>query len=277
MNIFDDSYDLNKEIMFEDFYECNKIYIDIQFLKDIFLGVILLNINTEDKYKEFIKIVQKNPYRLIEDPSIIFPSLQFGNIQYQDFLTNKENHTNIFKIAPMTSFMNIFLKTIKKIIYMKHRLEDNYIPLTLYINMYPIPNVSTTILNLLKSYFKNCFEDIKIKFLFTKLINIKEDVFTFKQLYIYNLKEFIEHKTISKAFTDMKFLSKRIVAPKTLYSNDAFFKLKLDNVDLSELINRDDIKKEFEYISLYLNFLCKFTFIDPFNIKGEIIHGKKTR
>lgn len=269
-----DMYNVNKSIMFNDFYNCNNIYIDLQFIKDIFLGIILLNISSEDQYNNFIEEVKKDPYRIIEDPLLLFPSIKFGNFQYNDFLENQLNHNNIFKISPLTSFERELIPYIRRIIEMKKKIDDEYIKLSLYINMYPISNLSDDLLDQFRKYFLLKYSsELEIHFLFKPITHLKKDILNFKALFIYDLKSFFDDKYYSSLFGEMKFLDKSIVAPKILYDNSLITKYELYNADLITLIKNEEIKKEFEYNDCYLNYLCQFTFIDPFNIKGEIING----
>ena len=267
-------YDVNKIIMFDEFYSCNNIYVDIQFIKDIFLGVILLNIKTEEQYNNFINEIKNDPYRIIEDPSIVFPSIKFSKFEYLDFLQNKNNHSNIFKISPLTSFEEKLVKLIKRIAGIKKKIDDEYIPLNVYFNIYPIYNISKDLLDKFKAYFiKRCLCDMEITFLFEPIDNLKEKILDFKMLFIYDLKKFFDNKYYSSLFTDMKFLDKSIMSPKILYDNSVIAKYGLYDLDLEKLANNEKVKNEFDYNDHYLNYLCQFDFITPFSIKGEIING----
>jgi hypothetical protein len=207
-------------------------------------------ISTQEEYDYIYRNLKTYPFRYIDKLSRCFPDLPFTDNEVEEHFQTM-NHDKLLQISPNTICFGEFLHRVMEI-NNKTAVKQDTNPVNLTINTYPLI-LSNPIIERMSEAFGDMFAmDISI---INKDINDipLEEMLTYEECFIYDLKSLLENSIYSQAFTDLKFEDIAIYAPRQIKSLEV-----LDILDDSEKLESDFLVTE-----TFLKFICKFTYLPP--------------
>jgi hypothetical protein len=237
----------------------SNIYLDLRLFKDIYLGTILDMISTSEEYNYIFKNLKTYPFRYIDKLSRCFPELPFTDEQIEEHLSTMD-HDKLFQTSPNTVCFMEFLRRVMDINNKTAVKQDTNV-VNLTINTYPL-TLSDNISQRMIVAFGDMFA-MNISTINKHIDDIPlEEMLSYDECFIYDLKSLLENSIYSKAFTDLKFEDITIYAPRQIKSLEV-----LEVLDDPEKLESDFLETE-----TFLKLICRFTYLPPLFIliDGEL-------
>lgn len=248
-----DEYTLGKTLIENNVTYPKKIYLDMQLLKDYFLGNVLDMIDTEEEYDYILSRLKSYIVRYVDDVEYIFPKLNITNTRFNNNL-NKINHNKLFQISPGTTFLKEFIDFMASVNNKAAVKKDRSIP-EVVINTYPL-KLHPKITNTIAKEFSNAFAS-HIKIISLPLINMDVDEFkTHEALFVYDFKTLVENPIYKKHFADLEFDETWIYAPKQVRD--------LDTLNSYETVL--SLEEDFIITEHYLKLMCIFEYLNTIGV-----------
>ena len=239
--------DYNASMVGDKLWTPNGIYVDICWLKDIYLGGLIASVKTEAQYRSLYQGVERYQKRVIDDPSTTHPELGITLKQLEEVLL-KEGE-KVYRLSPVNTFMVMFHNLLISINNKDAVTKKKRVP-KLIINLYPI-ELSDDKKVAIGLYYNELFGfDTRV---ISKPIETI-DVSVIKALdlmYIYDFHRFIESERYSKEFSELHFEHLRIYTLKRIKDVEILDKCK----------TKEQLDKEFNSIEIYMNFMCHFDYL----------------
>ena len=246
---------LNQEMIMSDLITPDRLYMDLCLVKDFNIGVLQSfryerkpNILAEEYsalYQSILDGIPAYQSRKFDDIPYYFPKFGLTHDQFQARLHDPQWSSHILHDSPLTPFhKTIQAQILVNINHSKVAGKKDAIQLT--INTYPLQlnHVNTNIVGI---YFADLLKvDVHVVYWDLKKITLK-DVLPFDEIYTYYYNLLFSHQDISNAYTNLKFVVKRLFAPK-------LFGIKVDHtVDLERAENIIDsqcnVMTHFKFLS----------------------------
>ena len=246
---------------FSKFYKTpiKRIYIDLPYIQDIYLGALLQLIKTEEEYNYIIKNIGNYNHRLKEDILFYFPKLNITRDMLNEYISNKDNTLKLLAVSPYTNmFQN--LKTLHaNITGMNKIVSDIKVqsPITYIVNTYPLI-LPIELKRFLKSRFSYISEDMTFGTMSKPISIIDRDEFANNDLFlIYNIDNFVSEKSnhLDYFYKQLKYSQKYICSPKRIYNKEL-----LDDV---EFLNKEQVEKCMILTESLLGTCSEFSYLDP--------------
>lgn len=236
-----------------------RIYIDLPYIQDIYLGALLQLIKTKEDYKYIINNLGPYNHRLKEDILFYFPKLKIEKEELDNYIKNEENAFKLLSFSPYTNmFQNLKLlhSNIDKINNVVADMRA-YPSITYTINTYPL------VLSLkLKKFLKYRFSYIANNIIFGTMCKpisiIDQDEFVGNDLFlIFNVDNFVsEHSNhLDYFYKQLKYSQKYICSPKRIYNQEL-----LDDINY---LTKEQIEKCMILTESLLSTCSEFTYLDP--------------
>lgn len=236
-----------------------RIYIDLPYIQDIYLGALLQLIKTEEEYNYIIKNIGSYNHRLTNDILTYFPKLTISKEQIDSYISNKDNLFKLLAVSPYTNMFQNLKLLHENISRMNKVVADmkSYPSITYTINTYPL------VLPLeLKKFLKNRFSYISSNIIFgtmCKPISIisQDELVSNDLLLISNIDDFVsEHSNhLDYFYKQLKYSQKYICSPRRIYNKEL-----LDEV---HYLNKEQVEKCMILTESLLATCSEFSYLDP--------------
>lgn len=234
------------------------VYMDLEYIQDLWFGAILLNSLTPEKYDDLLKGLDKYNQRLLLQHAIHFPHIGMTEEELTVYI--KKYLANVCKVAPFT---DVFLNLIE---FHRACLNKNGVvtdpekeseKIEYIINTYPFKLGFEEIL-LLKSRFQSIVGDVKLGITCQPLRHMSMKIIkTIDVFFVSDMTEMTtENTNIYNLFIkQFKLKDKCIFAPR-----------RIGNPDLLEILNgltQEEIDTKLLDTQVVFGFVSDFFYLDP--------------
>lgn len=222
---------VNSQIIERSLHSPDKIYIDIDFFKDFYVGKYLLSPDmNEDKYQRLLKELPTYMKRRVYNHTFIGINPATG-----------PDMDKLFKISPITNFFKRWWPGYFLEVNSHSDVAGKDRDLIITINTYPYTFEQSTMAYISKEIEQLCGAIIII---------VNKDPKTLSQafwgefddLFIFKMKEFQQGEGVQEAFTELEYAEKRIYTPQLA---DKFF----TDMDAKKAATYMEIFTQFFYLS----------------------------
>lgn len=215
---------LNHEMIMSDLITPDRLYMDLCLVKDFNIGA-LQSFRYERKptipaeaysalYQSILDGLPAYQSRTFDDIPYYFPKFELTADQIKDRLHDPKWSSHILHDSPLTPFhKTIQAQILVNINHSKVAGKKDAVHLT--INTYPIQlnHVNTNIVGM---YFADLLK-VEVYVVYWDLTKITlKDMLPFDEIYTYYYNLLFSHEDISAAYTNLKFITKRLFTPKIL-------------------------------------------------------------
>lgn len=246
---------------FNKFYSTpvERIYIDLPYIQDIYLGAVLQLRNDRDSYNYILKNIGNYNFRLKEDILFYFPELKISNDELNDYILNEENTFKLLALSPYTNFFLNLKELHSNISGMNTVVADmkKYPSITYTINTYPL-YLSMNMKKFLKARFSYISDNIIFGTMSMPVSAIdKDELVNNDLLLIRNIDDFVsEHSNhLDYFYRQFKYSQKHICTPKRIYNKEL-----LDEI---HTLSEEQIDKCMVLTESLLATCSEFTYLDP--------------
>lgn len=242
---------VNNLLMHDMLITPDNIYIDIALLRDLNIGAALTLFGNykeqrdiEDHYKLILENVEKYRDRQFEDFCHYIPGLHMTTDDIQNRLKDTEYSDRIFRHAPSTSFVDTFSAQLA--VNINHSsVIGKTDPIAVTINTYPL-KLSDENQRIIAAAFTYLF-DVTTKTVYADPAQQTSEFWlSFDEIYTMYINDVMSSNDNTKqAFSEMKFVGKRIIS---------------SNILKSRYINNFDYEKEKLLIHAQANVLLMMGF-----------------
>lgn len=245
---------LNEEAITSSLITPDRLYMDLALIKDLTIGVIISflydkkeHISNEEYsslYKQMIDGLPKYIDRTFDDFEYLFPFLNKTNKEFEERLHDPKYAKFILHNAPITQFKDVL--TGQLFINKNHSAVINKIDaIELTVNTYPLKLDKTDEYIVAKFLADNYKVNVNVLYIDLKNIDDKH-VLKYDEIYTYFPRELFESSSIRKAYTEMKYIKKRLFLPRIFFGK--YYKDNFDIVKEELLIQtRMDILTNLKY------------------------------
>lgn len=227
------------QIIKNDTYVKNKIYIDIGMIKDLSIGALVSKIE-ENEYNKLISIIKTKEYENRINNNFSLKTIE------KDISDNE-----LFTNSPIINYYNFIFELIQVIKSNKQMIEGNR-DIDVTINFYPL-NIDVKIRDAITNYIGKQL-GVSINSIVNKIdINY---LFRYDCLFIYNFDEL--SKLIDDIFTEDEIYNFNLL---TKYTDIDIFTPRLIHTEITKSVEK--IIKDFDFCSLYMNLIFNFHFLPP--------------
>lgn len=249
----------------EEFSPTKQIYVEWTYLQDIYIGSIISLCKNQEEYNYVLNNLEKYNDRILRDHSLYFPKLKLSEDQLETFIKDSKNSKLLLYRSPLTNIFINFKELIEFIYDKNHKFGDDS-PITIIINIYPLPITEEFKLYIkhVREYLKSAIKIGIVSSPIQKLdlsMLLSSDILLIDR-FDYFLKD--EHSKTCQAFFDdpfPQFFNKTIITPKVIDNEE----VKKNVLNLSE----KELDRIFEITTDLCNIGCNFKFVNPIIYKQE--------
>lgn len=261
---------INNEMILSDLITPDRIYLELILFKDFNISTILSflrekgnSISSEEYSSNYNQIIHKLPEyndRYFDDFESIFPFLNISNEQIKQRLYDSNFSGFIFRTAPVTKFLDVLRSQL--FVNINHsavsRKRD---PIELTINTYPL-QLSKEDQFITGKFFSETYK-VNVRVMYLDMIKLKlSDLLKYDEVYTYHPKEIFDCEEIRHAYTEMKFINKRIYIPR-------LFGYKIDK--------NKNIEQEALSVQTRLEILTNFKYLHPSLFSTPVLSEEKEK
>jgi len=230
------------------------IYLDIRFVKDLYLGAILLTIDNQEQYKLLYDNITTYNERVIDDIGIVLPELGITNDRVLETMKTKAD--KLYDLSPVYTFMTNINDMLINVNH-KCTIAKKLIIPTLIINVYPAKLSDAKMIAIGMYYIKTY--GIRVKVISKPFKEIDPKIVrNIDLMYLYDLESFVSNPDYTKGFQDMKFEKLDLISVKRVANKEALTIHK----------TKADLDKDFLMTECYINLMCNFAYIPNLVVYG---------
>lgn len=235
-----------------------QIYIDLPYIQDIYLGTVLLQIETEEQYKEVIKRIPKYNERKVFDRFSFFEDI-FSKDLLVSYLENPGNTKKILVTSPFTNaFLNLRTSHYELEQYNKIVTGNNTKTFITYIvNTYPLI-LDGTERQKFKSIFEFVSDRIQLGVLSSTIDKTDLTMLSKSQiLLIDNWDLFVgDNETTAKAYyLKQIFRNAQVFTPRLIYGEEFLKELPT--------MEPENIEKSLQMTEAVMGLCSQFKYLTP--------------
>lgn len=244
---------LNQEMIMSDLITPDKLYLDLILFKDYTVGALLSFLHEMKKthsnderfaiYKSLVDGLPEYQTRKFDDVAHYFPKFGVTTEQVKARIRDPEWTRFILHNAPVTPYIATLKSQIA--VNVNHSaVKGKRDPIDLTINTYPL-KLNTTDRHIVGLYFAQQL-NVRVTVVYRDVTKLTlKDVIGYDELYTYFFADTFNHDCIRNAYTELKFIRKRLFVPKIF----------------GEIYNKEmNTEKEEMLVASRLDILTLFTF-----------------
>ena len=251
--------DISKAIYNETTKPIDKIYIDLPYLQDIYLGGLLLANMNKDAFDYVLSKLDNYKQRFKISHAEYFPNL---NMTEESLITYIQNNLKTCIItSPITTLYFYFEILYKDILKRNIAIDVHKTDFTIFINTYPFV-LDPTHMKMIKSRLTIFNPNFIIGFISKPLDKIdNEDILNSDLWFIYDLSYLENHDSpiCKKLTSNTNFQHRYIYSPKRISNPDILNKLDTFTDDtLNQILSASsfllNVYTNFQYLDIDINF-----------------------
>jgi hypothetical protein len=256
-------YEFNTEILKSSEFLKSSFYMDMRCFKDLYLGILMRHIVTQEMYDKFYEFVTSDSYknRIIDNKEVWFDKEAFGifHDEINEILKQKELHDKIFLSSPNTKTISFIKNCITTSLECHTIFSENNSKLELSFNTYPL-KLSKKYKIILKALLDKNLQ-IESTVIYNTPSELASKINKYDCLFIYDFEEILK----LNAFEDVKSENEAIQLSKL----HIFTYRLIHDRELLFSKTRDEIDKDFVFCEQYMNIFFDFIFMNPSSINIE--------
>ena len=270
---------INKTFFKQDDTEISGIYIDLPCLKDPRLGMMLA-LCRDDQERQYLQdhLREYNNRHSRSFMEEAYPDFhvdeKFLQATYYGIRSKEDGVTDlVFNFSPDTTLL-LFLSSFIQVCMKKRASGKTQMPLGITINCWPlrVTNMVKLYGKMLEQYFK---DQCAVSFISQDPVKLNQTRWFDWQVFFFDslVRLFKPESTIFKPFfQDTAFFNYSVYAPYEI-DPTIYPRIQEEGIDLS---NEEDFVARFEPTKMYLNLLCKFSYLS-FDIPLHEEHPTNSR
>ena len=253
-------YNIYKELIEKDMLVKKNIYIDFRVVKHFILGYIFINhIKNDEQYDKLVSFLKSDTYksRITDIPSFSLSSILPNINETISDIYESLNTIDILRyrhIIPNTQHIGFIINLIDTIRNNITILESSTKSLNITFNIFPFSCSNYSLLE--RILFAHFEIPCKVKYIEPNKLSSYIDEFDL--MILYDIEDILQTKYLDNYDNESKLLE---LNEKIILST------KITNkISILESKSIEEIKKDFQFVLLYLNSLFNFGYLDPINL-----------
>jgi len=260
--------DLNKNLVEEELFTPDRMYLDWNLFRDPIIGAAITLLMTSPdqtqaalRFKKLSEKIKNYEARCFNDIAYYIPELNISAQDIQIRLFDPDYQEKIFFAAPFTVFIqtlkaqlnininhSIVKEKFQKIVIRPGQYRKNFDPIRLVINTYPL-TLQKRQMDLIGAFLVGNFKvDVDVICFDPKTIDV-DLLLSMDEIYTTDITGLLANEPVSKAFTDLKFVAKRIYATRHLgYVREKGLKERAVEAEFIRMRSTLDVLSKFAWI-----------------------------